>query len=87
MNPIADALPRPASYGVADRRACGVALAGRFGQAYNEEAFRYLLQIERKRAARAQRPVLLLLLDLRAPLARMRITPALAARLFDCLWR
>jgi hypothetical protein len=73
-------------YGVADRRSYGVALDGRFGQAYNEEAFRYFLQIERKRAARAQRPVLLLLLDLRAP-ARLRIDPALAARLFDCLWR
>ena len=74
-------------YGVADRRSCGVALDGRFGQAYNEEAFRYFLRIERKRAARAQRPVLVLLLDLREPSARMRIEPALAARLFDCLWR
>ena len=72
-------------YGTADRRAYGVALDGRFGQAYNEEAFRYFLQIERKRAARARRPVVLLLLDLREPPKRMSIDSALASRLFDCL--
>src|SRR2546427_798692 len=49
-------------YGAADRRSYGVALEGRLGQAYNEEAFRYFLEIERKRAARARRPVRLLLL-------------------------
>jgi hypothetical protein len=74
-------------YGLAHRRSYGVALDGRFGQAYNEQAFRYFLQIERKRAARAGRPVLLLLLDLRAAPARVRIDPALAAKLFDGLWR
>jgi hypothetical protein len=74
-------------YAVADRRSYGVALDGRFGQAYNERAFRYFLQIERKRAARAGRPVVLLLLDLRAAPARVRIEPALASKLFDCLWR
>jgi hypothetical protein len=72
-------------YGTADRRAYGVALDGRFGQAYNEEAFRYFLQLERKRAARARRPVLLLLLDLREPSQRVPIDPALASKLFDCL--
>ena len=72
-------------YGTADRRAYGVALHGRFGQAYNEEAFRYFLQIERKRAARARRPVVLLLLDLREPPKRMSIDLPLASRLFDCL--
>ena|SRR5437763_8742615 len=74
-------------YGTADRRAYGVALDGRFGQAYNEEAFRYFLQIERKRAARARRPVLLLLLDLRDPPKRMSIDPPRASKLFDCLCR
>jgi hypothetical protein len=74
-------------YGTVDRRACGVALEGRFGQAYNEEAFRYFLEIERKRCARASRPVLLLLLDLRKPPERMHIDQMLASKLFDCLWR
>src|SRR2546423_953885 len=74
-------------FGTADRRAYGVALDGRFGQAYNEQAFRYFLQIERKRAARAHRPVLLLLLDLRKPSERLAIDPLLASKLFDCLCR
>jgi hypothetical protein len=75
-------------YGVADRRSYGVSLEGRLGQAYNEDAFRYFLQIERKRAARANRPVLLLLLDLRdQPANSPRIDPVLAARLFSGLWR
>jgi len=74
-------------YGVADRRSYGVSLEGRLGQAYNEDAFRYFLEIERKRAARAQRPVLLLLLDLRQqPVTGPRIDPLLAARLFAGLW-
>jgi hypothetical protein len=71
--------------GIAERRAYGVALDGRFGQAYNEEAFRYFLQIERKRAAKACRPVLLLLLDRREPRERGDIDPSLASKLFDCL--
>ena len=75
-------------YGVADRRSYGISLEGRLGQAYNEDAFRYFLQIERKRAARANRPVLLLLLDLRhQPANSHRIDPMLAARLFSGLWR
>ena len=72
---------------MAARGSHGLALEGRFGQAYNEEAFRYFLLIERKRAERAHRPVLLLLLDLREPPERMRIDPALAAKLFSSLWR
>lgn len=73
-------------YGVADRRAFGVSLEGRLGQAYNEEAFRYFLEIERKRAARAHRPVLLLLLDQRMRTPGARIDPMLAANLFANLW-
>jgi len=34
----------------------GVALEGRLGQAYSEEAFRYFLEIERKRASRLADP-------------------------------
>jgi hypothetical protein len=74
-------------YGTADRRSYGVVLEGRFGQAYNEQAFRYFLQIERGRAARAQRPVLLLLLELKKSEAPAHIDPVLAAKVFDCLWR
>ena len=71
-----------------DRRSYGVALESRLGQAYNQEAFRYFLEIERKRAARAQRPVLLLLMDLKdQPSTGARIDPVLAAKLFSGLWR
>jgi len=74
-------------YGAADRRSYGVALEGRLGQAYNEEAFRYFLEIERKRAVRARRPVRLLLLDLKRQAATdARIDPVLAAKLFSGLW-
>jgi hypothetical protein len=75
-------------YAAADRRSYGVSLEGRLGQAYNEDAFRYFLEIERKRAARAHRPVLLLLLDLREqPAAGPHIDSMLAAKLFSGLWR
>ena len=75
-------------HAVADRRSYGVSLEGRLGQAYNEDAFRYFLEIERKRAARAHRPVLLLLLDLRdQPATDQRIDSMLAGRLFSSLWR
>jgi hypothetical protein len=74
-------------YGTVDRRSYGVVLEGRFGQAYNEQAFRYFLQIERGRAARAKRPVLLLLLDLKKSAPPNLLDPALSAKVFDCLWR
>jgi hypothetical protein len=75
-------------YGAADRRSYGVVLEERLGQAYNEQAFRYFLDIERKRAARAQRPVLLLLLSAKEPLATgADMAPVLAARLFSGLCR
>jgi hypothetical protein len=58
------------------------------GPAYNEQAFRYFLEIERKRAARAQRPVVLLLMDPKeSPRTGARIDPVLAAKLFSGLWR
>jgi hypothetical protein len=74
-------------HGAADRRSYGVVVEGRFGQAYNEQAFRYFLQIERKRAARANRPVLLVVLDLKKSPEMARIDPALTADLFHCLCR
>jgi hypothetical protein len=82
-----EALARPpAPAGKEDPSArcqCGVALEGRWGQAYNEEAFHYFLAVERGRAERSHRPVLLLLVDLPgqggvgAPMAR-----GVARRLF-----
>jgi hypothetical protein len=75
-------------YEAADRFAYGIALESRLGKAYNEEAFRYFLEIERKRAARAQRPVVLLLMTPRdSPHTGERIDPVLAAKLFSGLWR
>jgi hypothetical protein len=73
----------PDLYGMSDRRSYGVALESRLGQAYNEEAFGYFLDIERRRAARARRSVVLLLMDVREPpLPGADIDPLLAAKLF-----
>lgn len=44
-------------------------------RAYNEVAFRYFLEIERKRAERSIRPVLLMLVTLRRPSKRAPIAP------------
>src|SRR5438128_9964494 len=51
--------------GESDRCFASVALEGRLGQAYNEQAFRYFLAIERKRSERSGHPFLLLLVDLK----------------------
>jgi hypothetical protein len=49
-----------------DLSQCSCRLAGPpNGQAYNEEAFRYFLDIERKRSEASRRPFLLLLVDLK----------------------
>jgi hypothetical protein len=65
---------------------CGLALEDRNGQAYNEQAFRHFLAIERKRAARASRSFLLLLVSLRKePGASMVINAKAASRLFSGL--
>ena len=70
-----------------DRRSCAVALEGRLGQAYNEEAFRYFLGIERRRSERSGRPLLVALVDLKAqPDTSARIDPILGSRLFSGLW-
>jgi hypothetical protein len=65
-----------------------VVLKGRLGQAYNEDAFRYFLDIERKRAARLGRSFLLALVGLKDDRAQpgARIDRAQAARLFSNLW-
>jgi hypothetical protein len=65
---------------------CGLALEDREGQAYNEEAFRHFLAIERKRAERASRSFLLVLVSLRRqPGMSITFTPELASRLFSGL--
>jgi hypothetical protein len=57
------------------------------GQAYNEEAFGYFLALERKRAERTRRPLLLLLVDVKGdqPAAGSRIDTELAEQLFATL--
>src|SRR5207248_10164060 len=49
-----------------DRCTCGFAVEGA-EHSYNEEAFRYFLELERKRSQLSNRPFLLLLVDLRRP--------------------
>lgn len=72
--------------GESDRCSCGVALESRLGQAYNEEAFRYFLAIERKRSERSGHPLLLLLVDLKEqPGVNVRIDPIVAPKLFSGL--
>ena len=65
---------------------CGLALEDREGQAYNEEAFRHFLAIERKRSERARRSFLLLLVSLRKqPGMSVTFTSEVASRLFSGL--
>ncbi len=60
---------------------------GPLGHAYNEEAFRYLLAIEQKRADSSGRPFLLVLVDLKEePGQSSRFAPEVASRLFSGLW-
>ena len=49
--------------GASDRCTCGIATRGRL-DAYNEEAFWYLLRVERRRCERSRRPFLLILVVL-----------------------
>jgi len=73
--------------GESDRCPCGVALEGRLGQAYNEQAFRYFLAVERKRSERSGCPFLLLLVDLKEQSGvTVRIDPMVAPKLFSALW-
>lgn len=56
--------------------------SGAAGQAYNQTAFRHFLAIERRRAERVGRPVLLVLVGLRAKQADRRLADATAAAIF-----
>jgi hypothetical protein len=69
------------------RFSCGAALEGRMGQAYNEEAFRYFLTVERKRAASSRRSFLLLLVSIKKRSGVSRpIRPVVATSIFAGLW-
>jgi hypothetical protein len=66
----------------------GLVLQNKGGQAYDEEAFRHFLAIERKRSERFSRPFPVLLVDLKARgHARRTFHPGEAYRLFACLWQ
>ena len=56
--------------------------SGAAGQAYNQAAFRHFLAIERKRAERSGRPLLLVLVALRGNHADNRIAGATASAIF-----
>ena len=71
---------------VSDGCTCGLAQDGRF-DAYNEEAFRYLLRLERRRAERSRRPFLLILVDLQNEPEGDYTPPPDADRLFASLCR
>ena len=59
---------------------------GPLGPAYNEVAFRHFLAIERRRAERARRALLLILVNLRmSPGPRPPLGPRLSARIFSVL--
>ena len=73
---------------VPDPCACAVVMESRFGQAYNQEAFRYFVAVERRASERSPRPVLLLLVGLRRRSGMSaRVDPAIAAQLFSALWQ
>lgn len=66
-----------------DGCSCGFARDSRPGHAYNEEAFRYLLGVERKRAERSNRPFLLVLVELAGDAGHaVQIDPPVARPLF-----
>ena len=63
-----------------------LSLWGQKGQIYSEEAFRHLLAIERKRASRSNRSLLLLLVRFKGVSGRrVEIPPAVSAALFSGL--
>jgi hypothetical protein len=68
-------------------RSYGFAWDDGSGQAYNQEAFRYFLDIERRRSQVSARPFLLLLVGLRRVTgqAEWRVRSAVAGKLFSAL--
>ena len=70
-----------------ERATDNVALPDGRGPVYNEEAFRYFLQVERKRAGRSNSRFLMLLVDLaRQEDATTRFDASTGAKLFSAMW-
>jgi len=75
---------KPDTVAAPEQCSCGLALT-REG-AYNEEAFRYLLDVERKRFEVSSQPFMLVLVEsVRRPGHTDRMPPAVAARIFATL--
>ena len=75
----------PPPHSVSDQ--CSCALAGH-ESAYNEEAFQYLLSVERKRFEHSSKPFVLMLVELEEGAGHTgRIEPAIGARVFAGLAR
>jgi hypothetical protein len=67
-------------------RSGGLPLEKRVARTYNEEPFQYLLSVERERAARANRPLLVMLVRKRTkPGTRALIDRQTSARIFTAL--
>jgi hypothetical protein len=98
-NPFFDALdPVPDAHGIGHRESapggrsqnapCSCSFTSSNGEVdvYNEEAFRYFLELERKRSGLSNRPFALLLLDLKhQPSTMPAIDMSLAQKLFSAL--
>jgi hypothetical protein len=82
--PVYQTAPRAASARVA-REIGSLAMQSRAAHAYNEHAFQYFLEIERKRSELSNRPFLLMLVDFRHPGIQPRIDSATADKLFSVL--
>lgn len=66
---------------------CGLAPEGRACHAYNEEAFHYFLALERKRAERSHRSLVLVLASIVRRVPGVRLMDSSAAhKLFTGLW-
>jgi hypothetical protein len=77
--------PSPVPHSASDQ--CTCALAGH-ESAYNEEAFQYLLSVERKRFEHSSRPFVLMLVELEEGAGQTAgIEPAFGARVFAGLTR
>jgi hypothetical protein len=70
---------------VLDRDSDALTMDSRIAGAYNEDAFRYFLEIERQRADASGRPFLLLLIDFGKRSRRAPIETPIAERLFEAL--
>jgi hypothetical protein len=72
---------------IVERSSHNVELPDGLGPVYNEEAFRYFLQVERKRASRSNSRFLMLLVDLKPhPEESARFNEQTGAKLFAAMW-